>query len=152
MENALPEGVVQELERLLDAERAQQVEDSVVDRKGFGGAHASGFSQANTLQTEPSFQQMVTNVRVLPKVVDIMGTNISMYHCPCIVTPATGEDPPTDYESVPPFGYHQDSGMQADCEFRPAPRFSLKAGYYLNDMSEPGRGNTWVVPVRYDTC
>ena len=42
-----------------------------------------------------------------PKVVDIMGTNINMYHCPCIVTPATGEDPPTDYESLPPFGYHQ---------------------------------------------
>ena len=38
--------------------------------------------------------------------------------------------------------------MQADCEYRPAPRFSLKAGYYLNDMSEPGRGNTWVIPVR----
>ena len=77
MENALPEGVVQELERLLDAERAQQVEDGVVDRKGFGGAHASGFSQANTLQTEPSFQHMVTNVRVLPKVVDIMGQQAS---------------------------------------------------------------------------
>ena len=108
VENALPEGVVQELERLLDAELAQQTEDGVIDRsKGLRGCSASGFSQANTLQTEPSFQHMVTNVRVLPKVVDIMGTNINMYHCPCIVTPATGEDPPTDYESLPPFGYHQ---------------------------------------------
>jgi hypothetical protein len=27
---------------------------------------------------------------------------------------------------------------------RAASHCSLKAGYYLSDMSEPGRGNTWV--------
>eukprot|EP01052_Picozoa_sp_SAG31_P021071 SAG31_NODE_1611_length_7748_cov_2.128758_3_plen_87_part_00 len=69
-----------------------------------------------------------------------------MYHCPCIVSPGKGlaeEDYP-DPTTLRPFGYHQDSGLQADCEYRPAPRFSLKAGYYLSDMSTPGRGNTWV--------
>ena len=43
-------------------------------------------------------------------------------------------------------GFHQDSGLQADCEYRPAPRFSLKVGYYLSDVSTPLRGNTWIVP------
>lgn len=33
-----------------------------------------------------------------------------------------------DYDSLPCFGFHQDSGLQADTEYRPAPRFSLKAG------------------------
>ena len=29
---------------------------------------------------------------------------------------------------------------------RPTPRITAKAVYYLSDMSEPGRGNTWIVP------
>ena len=29
----------------------------------------------------------------------------------------------------------------------PRPRLALKCAYYLTDMSEPGRGNTWVIPV-----
>eukprot|EP01050_Picozoa_sp_SAG11_P014415 SAG11_NODE_1773_length_4272_cov_6.865085_5_plen_118_part_00 len=65
------------------------------------------------------------------------------------VTPGKGQ-PDGEYpdpQALPAFGYHQDSGLQIDCEYRPAPRFSLKCGYYLSDMSAPGRGNTWVGKV-----
>jgi hypothetical protein len=41
-----------------------------------------------------------------------------------------------DAATLPPFGFHQDSGQQADVELRPAPRFSMKAAYYLTDCSE----------------
>lgn len=77
-ENALPEDVVGSLRELLDAERARQVAEGVVDRKGDGGAHVTGFSQANDLQTHVAITYMLTNPRIFPKVVDILGTNICM--------------------------------------------------------------------------
>jgi hypothetical protein len=77
-ENALPDDIVGSLRELLAAERNQQVAEGVVDRKGDGGAHCTGFSQANDLQTHSAVTHMLTNPRVLPKVVDILGTNISM--------------------------------------------------------------------------
>ena len=30
-------------------------------------------------------------------------------------------------DDVPTFGFHQDSGQEKDLEYRPAPRFSMKA-------------------------
>ena len=97
------------------------------------------------LQLEPSLVSLLTNSRILPKVIGLHGTNTSVYHFHCNVTPAgthtcgpgsttdaasmsaySAED--VDYDSLPCFGFHQDSGLQADTEYRPAPRFSLKAG------------------------
>jgi hypothetical protein len=50
-----------------------------------------------------------------------------------------------DFDTEPCFGFHQDSGLQADCEYRPAPRFSMKAGYFFTDVPL-GAANTWIVP------
>ena len=72
-----------------------QVAEGLVDRKGDGGAHVTGFSQANSMQESPAITHLLTNPRIFPKVVDIMGTNVSMYHCPCIVTPGLGQEQPS---------------------------------------------------------
>ena len=72
-----------------------QVAEGLVDRKGDGGAHVTGFSQANSMQESPAITHLLTNPRIFPKVVDILGTNVSMYHCPCIVTPGLGQEPPS---------------------------------------------------------
>ena len=67
-ENALPDDVVDSLRELLTAEREQQVAEGVVDRKGDGGAHVTGFSQANNLQTHKAITYMLTNPKIFPKV------------------------------------------------------------------------------------
>ena len=67
-ENALPDDVVDSLRELLTAEREQQVAEGVVDRKGDGGAHVTGFSQANSLQTHKAITYLLTNPKIFPKV------------------------------------------------------------------------------------
>ena len=73
--------------------------------------------------------------------------------CPCFtqnVTPAAASGtviPSAD--EVPTFNFHQDSGMEKDLEYRPAPRFSMKAAYYLTDVLSEGMGNTWLVPAQH---
>eukprot|EP01045_Picozoa_sp_COSAG04_P023817 COSAG04_NODE_2887_length_3420_cov_2.535682_5_plen_86_part_00 len=49
--------------------------------------------------------------------------------CPCgQVTPGVSTEGMPDPSTLPCFNYHQDSGMEKDLEYRPAPRFSMKAG------------------------
>jgi hypothetical protein len=96
----------------------------------------------NFILDDPYFQDLVDYAPVLPKVWGILGWNIYLYHAHLIVTPPTGQ-PPDDKT----FGWHQDSGRtNVEMESHPRPRLSLKVAYFLTDLSEPGRGNFWVVP------
>jgi ectoine hydroxylase len=113
------------------------------------------FSSKNDLQEEPSVMALLLQPRVFPKVVDVLGTNIFCYHSYLVNTraaPTTATAPPDDFNTVPTFGFHQDSGVQRDirnaqdCSAETMPRMSLKCAYYLTDQSVPGSGNTWVVP------
>jgi ectoine hydroxylase-related dioxygenase (phytanoyl-CoA dioxygenase family) len=46
-----------------------------------------------------------------------------------------------------PLGFHQDSGrVNAEMESHPRPRLSLKIAFWLSDVSQPGRGNFYIVP------
>jgi hypothetical protein len=75
--------------------------------------------------------------RVFPKVWGILGWNIYVYHTHLDVTPPVTEPPDR------PVAWHQDS-MRAneEMELHPRPRLSLKAGYYLSDVTGPDWGNT----------
>lgn len=87
------------------------------------------------------FLDLVDYGKVLPKVWDILGWNIYMYHTHMIVTPPSGLE-----KSDKTFGWHQDSGrVNLEMESHPRPRLSLKVAYFLSDLSEPGRGNFWIV-------
>lgn len=109
---------------------------------------ASGFDPTaalfwpNFIPDDPLFQALVDEPTVLPKVWGILGWNIYLYHCHLIVTPPTGK--PLGEAT---FGWHQDSGrVNVEMESHPRPRLSLKVAYFLSDVSEPGRGNFWVIP------
>jgi ectoine hydroxylase len=116
------------------------------------------FSPMNDLQLDPAVRELLTQPKVFPKVVDILGANIFLYHSYLFATrPAPAGTPlPADYDGVATFGFHQDSGVQRDIRGQQpwissdqshpiAPRMSLKAAFYLTDCSTPGCGNTWVV-------
>lgn len=96
----------------------------------------------NFLPDSPLFLDLVDYERIFPKVWGILGWNIYLYHAHLIVTPPTGQT-----QDDKTFGWHQDSGrVNAEIESHPRPRLSLKVAYFLSDISEPGRGNFWVLP------
>lgn len=96
----------------------------------------------NFIPDDTLYQDLVDYEKVLPKVWDILGWNIYLYHAHLIVTPPNGQTP--DDKT---FGWHQDSGRtNIEMESDPRPRLSLKVAYFLSDTSEAGRGNFWVVP------
>eukprot|EP01052_Picozoa_sp_SAG31_P021072 SAG31_NODE_1611_length_7748_cov_2.128758_4_plen_296_part_00 len=82
VENALPEQVFQSIKALLAEEFDHQVEAGLVDPTGLdahaAGAHCTGYSQLNDLQTHKSFQQLLTNTRVRAKNVDANTISVSL--------------------------------------------------------------------------
>jgi len=96
----------------------------------------------NFLPDDPLFADLVDYPRVLPKVWGILGWNIYLYHAHMIVTGPSGQRP--DDKT---FAWHQDSGrVNREIECHPRPRLSLKVAYFLSDLTEPGRGNFWIIP------
>lgn len=90
------------------------------------------------------FLELVDWHRTFPKVWGILGWNIHLYHTHITVTPPV---PLEDRPSKKRLHWHQDSGrVNLDIETIPAPRISVKIGYFLTDVSEGGRGNFSVVP------
>jgi ectoine hydroxylase len=97
---------------------------------------------ANFIADHDSFLDLVDYEMVMPKVWGILGWNIYLYHAHMIVTPPLGRE-----KNDKTFGWHQDSGrVNVEMESHPRPRLSLKVAYFLSDISEPDRGNFWVVP------
>ena len=98
----------------------------------------------NFVWRDPAFTELVDWPLILPKVWGILGWNIYLYHCHFGVNPPA---PPEVARSKKTLGWHQDSGrVNEEMEFHPRPRLSLKVGFFLTDLSEPGRGNFWVIP------
>jgi ectoine hydroxylase-related dioxygenase (phytanoyl-CoA dioxygenase family) len=117
--------------------------DRIYERKLSEG-HDAGKTMFYTdfVKDHPLFLELVDYDKVLPKVWEILGWNIYMYHTHLIITPPSGQQ-----KSDTTFGWHQDSGrVNLEMESHPRPRLSLKVAYFLSDLSEPDRGNFWIVP------
>ncbi|SFI29195.1 Ectoine hydroxylase-related dioxygenase, phytanoyl-CoA dioxygenase (PhyH) family [Paenibacillus sp. UNC496MF] len=96
----------------------------------------------NFIPDHDVFLNLVDYEKVLPKVWGILGWNIYLYHAHMIATPPNGQA-----KNDNTFGWHQDSGrVNQEMESHPRPRLSLKVAYFLSDVSEPDRGNFWIVP------
>jgi ectoine hydroxylase-related dioxygenase (phytanoyl-CoA dioxygenase family) len=134
IENALSEEQVEKLTAAADRLNEQQL------AKGHDPKKAMFY--ANFVCEDKVFTDLVDYDRILPKVWDILGWNIYLYHGHLIVTQPSGK--PQDNKT---FGWHQDSGrVNFDMETHPRPRLSIKVAYFLSDTSVAGRGNFWVVP------
>ena len=89
---------------------------------------------------EPEFLEMLDPPNTMPLVVDMIGTNIFMFHCHLDVHPP-------EPDVVQPWMWHQDGGIiNRDLTSEPRPRMAVKLAYFLTDLSEPGRGNFMVLP------
>ena len=88
----------------------------------------------------PGLVELVDHPAVLGPVLDVLGWNVHVYHSHVDVHPPEGDVPSR-------FTWHQDGGIQnRDLESTPRPRLSMKAAWWLCDLSEPGRGNLRVLP------
>jgi ectoine hydroxylase-related dioxygenase (phytanoyl-CoA dioxygenase family) len=125
-------------DRMYAEERAAgQLASSATGSNRAGAMHAFGF-----VVRDPAYLELLDLQTVFPLVCGLLGWNIHMYHC------HIDQHPPMDAPVAPVWGWHQDGGRQnVEVESEPTrPRLSIKVVYYLSDVSEPGRGNTIVLP------
>lgn len=102
----------------------------------------------DTIGHDARLLELIDWPRTFPKVWDILGWNIQLFHTQMIVTPPRhGDKTPSRW------GWHQDNNrMNRDIvEVDLQPMISLKVAYFLSDVSAPGRGNFAVVPGSQQT-
>ena len=93
---------------------------------------------------DAEFVELVDWYKTFPKVWDILGWNIQIYHSHLNVTPPQEA---SNGQRDKGFGWHQDSArLNMELETSPRPRISLKVAFFLTDCTEPDRGNFYVVP------
>ncbi|HEV2452100.1 MAG TPA: phytanoyl-CoA dioxygenase family protein [Streptosporangiaceae bacterium] len=84
---------------------------------------------------------LIDHPSTFPLVWSVLGWNVHIYHSHLDVHPPVLIRPPFRFE------WHQDGGRQnRELDGEPRPRMSVKVGYWLSDVSEPGRGNLKVIP------
>ncbi len=112
--------------------------DSLTARKQ-SGAH----NVADIFGKHDAFLELIDLSTVLPVVTEILGSNIWVNHSHFNFTPADVEDDIGAYSNG--YGWHRDGGaVHVDLPW-PPPLLSVKIGFYLTDLSEPGRGETYFI-------
>jgi ectoine hydroxylase len=126
------------VDRLLAAHERISAEDRVAGRGGPDGAlHSFGF-----VVRDPLYLELLDLPSTFPLIWGLLGWNIHMYHC------HLDEHPRSTPSRAESGDWHRDGGRQnleIETEAVP-PRLSVKVGYFLSDLSVPGRGNFAVVP------
>ena len=99
-------------------------------------------SVTDVVKEDPVMLDLLDLPTTFPKVWGTLGWNIYLYHSHMDITPPENAD-----RQEWRVAWHQDSmRVNDEIESEPRPRLSVKVGFYLTDVSEPGRGNTLVVP------
>jgi len=117
--------------------------DGYLDRFRSNGATDQAYLNLHDLLgRHPVFLDLMTWPTVFHKVWQVLGWNIQLFHTQLIVTPTS------DAALSPgPDGWHQDNDrMNLELEVELMPRISMKVGYFLADIPEPGMGNFCVIP------
>ncbi len=136
VDDVLSEDQIPALEKACDAVDAEVREEREV------GPDAR-LTVRDVMWRDPSLLDLVDLPTTLPKIWELMGWNIQIYHTVIAYSPP---EAPEDRE-VTFQGWHQDSGqLNQDLEYSPRPMVSLKIAYFLSDCMEEGKANFWVVP------
>ncbi len=100
---------------------------------------SSYYNYADILGLDVRFLALLDHPVVLSKVVGILGFNVRINHS------HINEDPPSSTDVG--FGWHKDGAMASwDMPIRPIPLLGVKVAFYLTDVTETNRGNTFVIP------
>ncbi|MCZ6678964.1 MAG: phytanoyl-CoA dioxygenase family protein [Candidatus Poribacteria bacterium] len=136
VENALSEDTVASLTDAIDRLHEKVIESGkTTPNKPWGWA--------NFLGEDDAFLDLLDCETTFPKIWGIMGWNIFLYHAHLHIKPPSLDTEP----GAGWLEWHQDSArMNVEIKTRPRPRLSMKIGYFLTDISEPGRGNFYIIP------
>ena len=149
VKNALPTELV---ESLIDAtDRIYEnygLYSGVVYQQGkIQGSENGRLNILDAISRDERFLELLDWPQTFPKVVDILGWNIQLYHSHLIITPPLDENDPQITRRL---GWHQDSGrLNKDIETSPKPRISLKVGFFLTSTNSPERGCFHVIPGKH---
>lgn len=112
-----------------------------IAREGLSERHH--WQRRNCLPDDPAFLELIALPEILPLVTAILAWDIHLITSHLIVRPPSppGTDPHFKGE-----GWHRDGGQSSWEMAEPHPRLFLKVAFLLSDQSEPGRGNTQVLP------
>ena len=137
IENALTDDQVEVLKSAVDRLNRSAI-DAGTTEKG------KPWGKADIIGQDDAFLDLLDNPRVLPKVWGILGWNIYLYHSHLHIKPPAAPDAE---EGEGWMEFHQDSGrVNLEQRIFPQTRLSLKVAYHLTDVSEPGRGNFYIIP------
>jgi hypothetical protein len=132
VENAIDPALLEKLIAVADRVNARERTPEMANKL---------LSVSNVVHEDEAMVDLLDLPTAFPKVWGILGWNIYLYHSHLDVTPK--ENASAGWSVA----WHQDSmRVNDEIESNPRPRLSLKIGYYLTDVSEPGRGNTLLVP------
>lgn len=96
----------------------------------------------------PPLAELLDHPAVFPLIWSILGWNIHVCHSHLNVHPPLDPDRPRP----PRWRWHQDGSRQClELETDPPPRLSVFVGWFLSDVSEPGRGNLTLIPGSHRT-
>jgi ectoine hydroxylase-related dioxygenase (phytanoyl-CoA dioxygenase family) len=137
VEDALDEDTIRRLTAAVD-----RIDGAHRARTGMGPHDQTFF--ADFVGRDPAFTDLVDWPKTFPKVWGLLGWNIYLYHSHLGVNPPVVPEQRGQQKTL---GWHQDSGrVNVEMEEHPRPRLSLKVGYFLTDLTTPGRGNFWIIP------
>lgn len=108
-----------------------------------GLSERNHWQMRNCLPADPIFLELLDLPTILPLVVHLLDWDIHLITSHLIVRPPS---PPGTSEFFKGEGWHRDGGQSYRQMQEPHPRLFLKVAFLLSDQTEPGRGNTMVVP------
>jgi ectoine hydroxylase-related dioxygenase (phytanoyl-CoA dioxygenase family) len=98
---------------------------------------------ADILGKDEFFLHLAELPTVLPKILGLLGANVTLNHSHFTVTPPESSDPTKPFR----YGWHRDSAvMHIDLSLGPLPLVATKVAFYLTDLLAAGHGATYVMP------
>jgi ectoine hydroxylase-related dioxygenase (phytanoyl-CoA dioxygenase family) len=97
----------------------------------------------NAIAKDHRLLELLTWPTVFPIVADLMGPDISLCTSHALVRPPARPGTPADFKAS---GWHKDGGAQIPAVHGTCPWLYTKVGFFLTDLSQPGRGNLRVIP------
>lgn len=107
------------------------------------------YNVADILGKHDAFLDLIDLPKVLPVIRALLGDNIWVNHSHYNVNPPDASVRQGAINSG--YGWHRDGGAINDDIAKPAPLLSIKVAFYLSDLSEPGRGQTYVIKGSHES-
>ncbi|MEE2992671.1 MAG: phytanoyl-CoA dioxygenase family protein [Gemmatimonadota bacterium] len=137
VKDVLPREMIPELIAVVDRIDAEL-------RPNFDRGPYEGCNHFDFIGQDDIFLELLDWPRTFPKVWDLLGWHIQLYHSHVMVTPSLPEGQAPKRKRL---GWHQDSGrLNIDLEGDPRPRISLKVAYFLTDCTDTVSGNFHAIP------